>query len=255
MNYRILEYSKEIIDKAIDKEKIKRKGYKIPAIYSIVLYTGSQKWNVEKVLEDKQETLEGIGKRGISEYEVIDINNYTEKELMEKEGILSKIMLLEKSRTERDLIEKINKIVNEKYEKEEKELLERILYYIVSSKLTKKESDEILKKLEEKKEEKGMVAEEILRKSWDREYRRGKLEGRKEGREKGIAEGRKKGIAEGREEGREKGIVEGREEGRILEGTQIIVELLKNNVNEDIIIKVSGVTKRKMNEIKKKYLK
>ena len=156
-------------------------------------------------------------------------------------------MLLEKSRTERDLIEKINKIVNEKYEKEEKELLERILYYIVSSKLTKKESDEILKKLEEKKEEKGMVAEEILRKSWDREYRRGKLEGREEGR--------KKGIAEGREEGREKGIVEGREEGRILERTQIIVELLKNNVNEDIIIKVSGVTKRKMNEIKKKYLK
>ena len=85
MNYRILEYSKEIIDKAIDKEKIKRKGYKIPVIYSIVLYTGRQKWNVEKVLEDKQETLEGIGKRGISEYEVIDINNYTEKELMEKE--------------------------------------------------------------------------------------------------------------------------------------------------------------------------
>ena len=177
MNYRILEYSKEIINKAIDKEKIKRKNYKIPVIYSIVLYTGKQKWNVGKVIEDKQETLAGIGRKEISEYEVVDINNYTERELMEKEGILSKILLLEKSRTERDLIDKINKIVGEKYKKEEKQLLERILYYIVSEKLTKKELDEILEKLKERKDENAMVAEDILRKSWNREYRRGKLEG------------------------------------------------------------------------------
>ena len=231
MNYRILEYSKEIIDKVLNREKVKNKNYKIPVIYSTVLYTGRKRWDVEKVIEDKQEFLPGIKKRRISEYEVVDINDYSEEELIKKEGILSKIMLMEKSKTKDDLVKKIKTLVKANYKQEEKDVLERIIYYIFSSKLTKEELKEIVEKLEEKKEEKDMVAEEILKKSWDEEYKRGKLDGK----------------ALGRKEGEKNGI----ELGKI----QLIIEMIKNDADEDFIIKVSGITKKKMKEIKEKYIK
>ena len=132
-------------------------------------------------------------------------------------------MLIEKSKTEKDLIEKINKVIRKKYTKEERILLEKIIYYIFSSKLTKEELKEIVEKLEEKREEKDMVAEEILKKSWDEEYKRGKLDGK----------------------------ALGRKEERI----QLIIEMIKNDADEDFIIKVSGITKKKMKEIKEKYIK
>ena len=52
MPYRILEYQLEIIQSAIDIEKLKNKSYKIPQVYPIVLYTGKRKWNAKKFLED-----------------------------------------------------------------------------------------------------------------------------------------------------------------------------------------------------------
>lgn len=45
--YRILEYEMQIMKNAIDLSKIKNKNYSFPAIFPIVLYTGTQTWNVE----------------------------------------------------------------------------------------------------------------------------------------------------------------------------------------------------------------
>lgn len=42
MPYRILKYNISIMESAIDKKKIKTKEYKIPAIYTFVLYTGQR---------------------------------------------------------------------------------------------------------------------------------------------------------------------------------------------------------------------
>ena len=227
MSYRILEYSKEIIERTIDKERLKNKNYKIPVVYAIVIYTGNRKWNAEKEIEKRQEELPGIGRKGVAEYEIVDVNSYTEEELIRKEGILSKIMLIEKAKTQKELIEKIERIIRKKYTKEEEEILKRIIYYIFLPSLNEEEIKEIAEKLREKEEKGEMAVEELIRKSYDREFKRGKIEGRKLGRQ------------------------EGKMQGKI----QIVIELLKRNISEDFIIEISNITKEEIEKIKKKYLK
>ena len=227
MSYRILEYNKEIIERTIDKERLKNKNYKIPVVYAIVIYTGNRKWNAEKEIEKRQEELPGIGRKGVAEYEIVDVNSYTEEELIRKEGILSKIMLIEKAKTQKELIEKIERIIRKKYTKEEEEILKRIIYYIFLPSLNEEEIKEIAEKLREKEGKGEMAVEELIRKSYDREFKRGKIEGRKLGRQ------------------------EGKMQGKI----QIVIELLKRNISEDFIIEISNITKEEIEKIKKKYLK
>ena len=230
MSYRILEYSKEIIERTIDKERLKNKNYKIPVVYAIVIYTGNRKWNAEKEIEKRQEELPGIGRKGVAEYEIVDVNSYTEEELIRKEGILSKIMLIEKAKNQKELIEKIERIIRKKYTKEEEEILKRIIYYIFLPSLNEEKIKEIAEKLREKEEKGEMAVEELIRKSYDREFKRGKLEGRKLGRQ------------------------EGRQEGKMQGKIQIVVELLKRNISEDFIIEISGITRKQIQEIKEKYI-
>ena len=230
MSYRILEYSKEIIERTIDKERLKNKNYKIPVVYAIVIYTGNRKWNAEKEIEKRQEKLPGIGRKGVAEYEIVDVNSYTEEELIRKEGILSKIMLIEKAKTQKELIEKIERIIRKKYTKEEEEILKRIIYYIFLPSLNEEKIKEIAKKLREKEGKGEMAVEELIRKSYDREFKRGKLEGRKLGRK------------------------EGRQQGKMQGKIQIVVELLKRNISEDFIIEISGITRNQIQEIKEKYI-
>ena len=222
MSYRILEYSKEIIERTIDKERLKNKNYKIPVVYAIVIYTGNRKWNAEKEIEKRQEKLPGIGRKGVAEYEIVDVNSYTEEELIRKEGILSKIMLIEKAKTQKELIEKIERIVRKKYTKEEEEILKRIIYYIFLPSLNEEKIKEIAEKLREKEGKGEMAVEELIRKSYDREFKRGKIEGRKLGKMQGKI--------------------------------QIVIELLKRNISEDFIIEISGITRKQIQEIKEKYI-
>ena len=207
--------------------KLKNKNYKIPVVYAIVIYTGNRKWNAEKEIEKRQEKLPGIGRKGVAEYEIVDVNSYTEEELIEKEGILSKIMLIEKAKTQKELIEKIERIIRKKYTKEEEEILKRIIYYIFLPSLNEEKIKEIAEKLREKEGKGEMAVEELIRKSYDREFKRGKIEGRKLGRQ------------------------EGKMQGKI----QIVIELLKRNISEDFIIEISNITKEEIEKIKKKYLK
>ena len=61
------------------------------------------------------------------------------------------------------------------------------------------------------------------------------------------SEGMEKGI----EKGMAKGMEKGREEGKL----ELIIEMLKNGVDEDFIVKISGVTKEKILQIKKNMSK
>ena len=70
------------------------------------------------------------------------------------------------------------------------------------------------------------------------------METKKNARKEGLEEGRVEGRAEGISEGREQGLIEGREEEKIL----IIKSMLKNNLDYEIISKISG---KSIKEIKK----
>lgn len=149
MPYRILKYNMEIIDSAIDRTKINTKDYKIPVVYSFVIYTGNQNWNVEKYITDKQRKLKGVTNRLFAQFEVIDINKYSDKELLESNNLLEKVMLLEKATTINEFEKNLLEILNKNLDKKQIYFLRRIINYIVNNKIdTKKYNEIIIKKLE-----------------------------------------------------------------------------------------------------------
>ena len=92
---------------AIDIRKIKNKEYKLPLVIPIVLYTGKKKWDAKRYLEESQETLDGV-KIKAGNYNLVDINDFTKEELLQEKTLISKMMLLEKSESTEESIEKID---------------------------------------------------------------------------------------------------------------------------------------------------
>ena len=115
----------------------------------------------------------------------------------------------------------------------------------------KEKIEEIMKKLESK-EDQEMVIEEVLRKSKEREFNKGKKIGLQKGREFGVKEGRMLGVSEGRKlgvtEGRRLGIQEGRKE----EKNKIIIEMIRNEVGDNIIMKIVDIDEEELEKVKKK---
>ena len=93
-----------------------------------------------------------------------------------------------------------------------------------------------------------MVIEEVLRKSREREFKKGISEGKKlglqKGRELGVNEGRKIGVSEGRK----LGIQEGRKE----EKNKIVIEMIRNEVGDNIIMKIVDIDEEELEKVKKK---
>ena len=146
MPYRILEYEVAIMQSAIDLDKIKNKESKIPLVIPIVLYTGNKKWNAKKYLEENQEKIEGI-ENGLGNYNLIDINEMTEKELLEDNSFISKMMLIEKSKNTENIVEILEKIVKITKE-EDKETLRRIISIILEEKIGITKAKELIEKME-----------------------------------------------------------------------------------------------------------
>lgn len=227
MPFRILEYQVAIIRSAIDKNKIKNKSYKIPLVMPIVLYTGKQKWNASKYLEEIQEKMKGQNIK-IGNYCLVDINDYTEKELLEDDAFLSKMMLIEKSKNTEEIAKILEKIVI-KIQKEDKELLKRIIEMILEEKIGIAKTKEIIKKL--KRESDYMLAVIDMIRKENQMY---------------IDMGRKAGKLEGRKEGK----IEGKIEGKTQKLKEIVLNMIKENLSNEIIMKVTGISKKEINELK-----
>jgi predicted transposase YdaD len=82
-----------------------------------------------------------------------------------------------------------------------------------------------------------------------------KQEARKEGREEGREEGRKEGREEGRKEGLQEGKREGRQEGLREGKIEITRNLIKLGSSLDFIKKATGLSEKKILEIKEELEK
>ena len=224
MPFRLLEYCVLIMENAIDKNKIKNKDYKLPVIYPIIIYTGKSKWNDVKYLEDRQENLLGYSKSNrFTNYNLIDINNYEDEELLEKEGILPKIMLLEKVKNHKTLEEILEKVVKIDFTEEQKEMLKKILNYMFSEKIPKEKRNKFIKILECKKEETSMfldVIEDIEKKGYKKGYKAGMNAAIKQNKDT---------------------------------KQHFINEMVKNNIEDKIIIKIANITEEELQEIKRNH--
>ena len=227
MPFRLLEYEVAIIRSAIDKSKIKNKSYKIPLVMPIVLYTGKQKWNANKYLEKSQEKIQGLNIK-IGNYSLVDINNYTEKELLEDNTFISKMMLIEKSKNTEEIAETLEKIIS-KTQKEDKELLKRIIEIILEEKIGIQKSTELIRKLESESD--SMLAIVDMIRKENQMY---------------IDMGRKEGKKEGKREGKKVGRIEGKKDTL----REIAIKMLKKNLTEKEITEITGISKKELNNLK-----
>ena len=216
MPYRILEYEVAIMQSAIDLDKIKNKESKIPLVIPIVLYTGNKKWNAKKYLEENQEKIEGI-ENGLGNYNLIDIHEMTEKELLEDNSFISKMILIEKSKNTENIVEILEKIVKITKE-EDKETLRRIIAIILEEKIGITKAKELIEKMEG--DEGNMLAVVDMIRRENQMY---------------IEIGKK----------------EGKIEGKLEEKIKIVTNMLKEKFNVEMIQKITGVDKEEIEKIEK----
>ena len=223
MPFRLLEYEVAIIRSAVDKSKIKNKSYKIPLVMPIVLYTGKQKWNANKYLEKSQEKIKGLNIK-IGNYSLVDINNYTEKELLEDNTFISKMMLIEKSKNTEEIAETLEKIIN-RIQKEDKELLKSIIEIILEEKIGITKSTELIRKLG-KKSDSMLAVVDMIRKENQMYIDMGRKEGKKEGKK------------------------EGEKTGKMQKLKEIVLNMIEENLPNETIMKVTGISPKEIEEIK-----
>ena len=196
MAYRIQNYKQAIIDSAIDTKRLKDKTYKIPKVLAIVLYTGKRKWKKQE-LKDIEEKLEGFTEPN-EEYKLIDVNDFSKKDLLEDNLITSKAMLIESSKGKEELYQNIEDVIdNQENLDGDKEENNQQLETLIKYELTGTENENIIKKFIEKiKNGKGdetdmTNASRII----NREMRPREKAAKNEGMLLGTSQGISKGIA------------------------------------------------------------
>ncbi len=178
MPVRILRYEVEIIEEAIKGKKLTKNDNIIPTVIPIVLYTGNRKWNIKKYIQECQEKIPGAKNMKFGEYNVVDVNDYTNDELEADEFFYSKMMLLEKLTKEEAIFQTLGRIAENEKDETNKLLLKRIIALILKGKLSEEKIKILLEKIES--EEIDMMLE-VIEKGYERHRKLGKAEGKLEG--------------------------------------------------------------------------
>ena len=192
MSYRIMRYKYAIIESAIDKKRLKEKSYRIPMVIPIVLYTGKRKWQ-KLLINDIEEKVEGYAENWLG-YTLIDVNEFSKEELLADNLIITKAMLIEKSKNKEELYKNIEDIINIQKEKNtfDNLELEKLIKYELSETEDKNIMNEFIEKIRnvEGRDEIMTNASRII----NREIRKQRKAGLEQGLEQGIEQGFKQGI-------------------------------------------------------------
>ena len=215
MPIRLHEYSTEIMASAMEENKYKS----IPSVVPIVLYTGKTKWKIENETIEKQHFFKEV-KLIDGEFNLIDINDFSKKELLEDDIFITKMMLVEKCKDEIEMVQALEKIEN-KIKEEDKSTFRRIVKEIWSLRIGTENANKILEKIEEGSGNMMAVMEMLLAEN-----------------EKYINIGRQEGMKKGRLEGGKQKIKE------------IVQKMLAENFTKEMIMKITGLKKEEIEEIK-----
>ena len=219
MPIRLHEYSTEIMASAMEENKYKS----IPSVIPIVLYTGRTKWKIENETIEKQQFFKEV-KLIDGEFNLIDINDFSKKELLKDDIFITKIMLVEKCKDEIEMVQALEKIEN-KIKEEDKSTFRRIVKEIWSLRIGTENANKILEKIEEGSGNMMAVMEMLLAEN-------------------------EKYINIGRQEGRQEGMKKGRLEGGKQKIKEIVQKMLAENFTKEMITKITGLKKEEIEEIK-----
>lgn len=217
MPRRIFEYCMGIMME-LEKTKKEDDGSN-PLIIPVVIYTGTNKWNVETNFSNTQKMYEGYEQYKINlNYKLIDINNYSKEELIKKDTKLASMMIFEKCKTKEELKNEIVEMLLLAQEKNKIKWIEQLIRYVFADKL-KEDGNRILEVLE-----KGEMSEmdDLLERIEINEARI-----------------------------RRNLINKGKMEGIIETMTTIIKNMLQQNENEEKIMKYTNAKKEDIEKVKK----
>lgn len=130
---------------AIDKEKLKTKEYEIPTVIPIVLYTGREKWTVERKLNKVQD--ERLEKINLQQYNLIDINKYKKDELLKSNNLVDKIFLMERAKNGEELTDVLAVIVKQVTRREDKNNLISIIRVMLKEKIGQEKLEKLIKEM------------------------------------------------------------------------------------------------------------
>ena len=171
------------------QEKMHNKSYEYPSIITIVLYTGTRRWNAKRSIEIK-DCIKDF-KNKIGKHIVIDTSYYSDDELIKREGTVSKVIILDRL-NKRKIIYNINEIILKIYKTlknaEEKEIVENYIRSSLTELINNAQLDEVIKNInKEEGGENSMLRQTIIEMIEDGK-REGELKGRREGNESGISQ-------------------------------------------------------------------
>lgn len=143
MAYRLQNYKLEIIKNAIDLKKVVTKDYKMPIVIPIVLYTGREKWNAEvfinKIEDERFKNIDFL------KYNLIDINEYNNEDFLKGDSFIEKIMLIEKSKDWKELVNNLDKIILNLNNNQDKKFLISIIDLTLREKIGDIKANNLIK--------------------------------------------------------------------------------------------------------------
>ena len=228
MTLRIWEYVGEIIR----RESIVQKTYLneetiYPIVVPIVIYTGCKKWNAKINIMNKQYQSKNYKEYKIDfKYNLIQAQNYTFEELIEKNSLFGNIMIIEKCKTKEDIENKMDSIIKRLEDKKEREFMIEIIKNIIEPSIGKDKAQKMIKKLE-RKEEKGMSPFTKCLLDLEIKYRN-----------EGLEKGKKIGKKEGQKEGMQKVLL-------------IAKKMLEREMQIEEIHEITGLSEEKIKKLAK----
>lgn len=115
MPYRMLNYQAEIMRSCETYKNVKNNREAL--VMGIVLYTGKSGWTAEKYIRSiqymiKDGTITILGdNKTLGNYTVVDVNKYDDENLLRDKSLISKVMLIEKTRKTEELARNLFKMV------------------------------------------------------------------------------------------------------------------------------------------------
>lgn len=197
--FRLLIYITELYKRLfLDTPEIERerKGFQLPAIIPCILYNGGSEWTAVKNFKEYLKGYDLFAPYIIDfEYILININQYSDDELMRIGNLISSVFVLDNKRSTFEITSGLTKVAKtfEKLEKYEQiELMDWLKDVLMKKVKLKKEKDLIDQMLEQLEKSEVINMTYTIERIWD--------EVEEKGIEKGIEEGKREGKEEGKKE-------------------------------------------------------
>ena len=234
MPERIVGYCLEIIRSVRFKNQFKDV---YPLIIPIVLYTGNKKWNVPLTISKNQEHFYNFNQLKYPKYNLIDINYLSNADLINDNSAISKAMLFEKIKSTDELFNVINLLSQKNLTEIEIKYINIILKYssdIMKMKLPSNKIEQFKNLL---KGGKNIMSnyEKLLTKMLDDNLQNGQIIGEKRGQIIGEKRGRKLGKED--------------------EKRNIVKQMLKLKMSDELIIQITKIDKAELETLKKSQSK